>query len=451
MANVRWRADVGASFNDGPAQALVVGALWVGGVALIAVLIVQRYRGAIGSAPLVHGNNVDFNSFFQAARYIASGKSPYTGSDHYTYFAPLALILSLVTHSGPITVLKCWTVIDLFSLITAVVLVVWALRDRLDAPWQLPVLFSVCAGIALHIWPMAYELFLGNDDIIVLLLVVAAALAWRSERPAWFGIIVGSMCLIKVWPALLMIVVFQAGVSTRRRTISSAAFVGTVVLGLLSNLIPAGSREFTGFIGALKSTESLHLVSDSVSGIPKLLFSKSGLATPVLMSGGLRYLLTAGLGVWVLALLILTLRNRREAILTVFNVALFAVLVVPVSHMCYTILALPVVWYWLGNTRVLLSLTPRRGWTLGALIVLALTVGLWVLVQSKAWPGDGSPADLSSIRFTVVFVANLALYSVSVLAGRLFLVDASTSKVVPRPLSLDATADLDEGVTGSVA
>jgi hypothetical protein len=111
-----------------------------------------------------------------------------------------------------------------------------------------------------------------------------------------------------------------------------------------------------------------------------------------------------------------------------------------------------VVWFWLGNAQVLCDRTPRRGWPLAALVVLALTVVLWVLIQSRAWPGDGSPASVSSIRFTIVFVANLALYSVSVLAGRLLLVDAWSSNVAPRLMSLDTLpSDLDVGAAGSVA
>lgn len=439
-----------SSGQAGPARAIVLGALWIGGGILIAILLVQRYRGAIGGAPLAHGNNVDFEAFFRAARNIANGQSPYNGSELYTYFAPLALILSLVAHSDPVTALKFWTVIGLASLTTAVALVVWALRDRLTASWQFPILFTMCSGIALHIWPMVYELFLGNDDIFVLLLVVAASLAWRSGKPVWFGVLVGFACLIKVWPALVMIAVLQAGISNRRRMIASAAFAGTIALGLLSNLIPAGGSEFTGFASAIRSAAALRLVSDSVNGIPKLLFSKSGLAAPVVVSGELRYLLTAVLGVWVLTMLVVSLRTRREPLLTVFNVTLFAVLAIPVSHMCYSILALPVVWFWLANTLVLLNRTPRRGWPPVALVAFALTVVLWVLVQSKAWPGDGSPASVSSIRFTIVFVANLALYSASVLAGRFLLVDARPSNAAPQPISRNAPSHLDLGTSDSL-
>ncbi len=429
--------------NSGRAQAIVVGALWFGGCALIAYLIVQRYRGAIGNAPLLYGNNVDFRTFLQAAGNVDRGASPYGRSDLYTYFAPLALFLSLAVHTDPVTVLRGWTVFQLASLMAAVALMVWALRNRLTSAWQVPVLFTVCAGIALHVWPMVYEFFLGNDDVVVLLLVVIAAIAWKREAPVWFGIMVGCMCLIKVWPALVMIAVLQVGVSNRRRALSSAAFVATVVVGLISNLIPAGGHEFTGFVRAIKQSASLHLVSDSVIGIPKVLFSTSGLAKPLVVSSGLRYLLTVVLATWVLALLVITLRNRRDPLLTVFNVMLFAVLVIPVSHMVYTILALPLVWFWLGNAQVLYGRTPRRGWHLVALVGIALTAVLWVVVQSKAWPGDGSPAGLSSIRFTIVFIANLALYSASVLAGWLLPAEVPSTELATTPTPANRSTDLN--------
>ncbi len=405
----------------GLASAVLLGALWLGGAAIIAVLVVQRYRGALGATPLEHGNNVDFASFFRAARDVADGRSPYDGNALYTYFAPLALILSLAAHADPVTVLTCWTMLGLCALVAAAGLVVWALRDRLDAAWQVPVLFTVCAGVGLHVWPTVYEFFLGNDDIIVLLLVVVAAIAWSSARPVWFGSVVGVMCLIKIWPALLLAAVMQSGVTVRRRVLAAAAFGGMVVLGFVSNLIPAGFHEFTGFVGAIHRAESLRLVSNSVTGIPEVLFSSTGLAKPVVASVALRYLLTAVLIVWVVGLLVVSLGNQREQLLCVFNIGLFTVLVIPVSHMCYTILALPVVWFWLANFRVLLDPSHRHRWRLLVQAAVALSLVLWVLLQSKAWPGDGYPASTSSVRFTVVFAANLALYSASVLGGRLLL------------------------------
>ncbi len=69
------------------------------------------------------------------------------------------------------------------------------------------------------------------------------------------------------------------------------------------------------------------------------------------MSSELRYLLMVILGAWVVGMLVLSLRTRPEPMLCVLNTTLFAVLVVPVSHLAYSILALPVLWYWVDNSR----------------------------------------------------------------------------------------------------
>ncbi len=403
------------------AVTMVAAALWLGGAVVVALLLVQRYRGAIGAAPLHGGSNVDFRSFFQAARNVAGGGSPYDGSDVYTYFAPLSLVLAPFAHADAVSVLKAWTVLGLGAFTAALALVVWALRDRLGAPWQAPVVFTVGAVIGLHSWPLVYELFLGNDDLLVLLGVVVAALVWRADRPVWFGGVVGAICLIKVWPALLILAVLQAGTGARKRVMAVAALAGVVLLGFVSNLVPAGGREFTAFYRAIGDAKALPLVSDSVSGIPKLLFSRTGLAQPVVISGGLRFLLTGLLGVWVIGLVALALSRPRERLLCVFNTALFTVLIIPVSHMCYTVLALPVVWFWLANYRVVLERGRRRGAYLVLKLAVVVAVATWVLVQSKGWPGDGSPAGLSSLRFCVVFAANLGLYTASVLGGRFLL------------------------------
>ena len=153
---------------------------------------------------------------------------------------PSPLLLAPFAHADAVGVLKGWTVLGLGAFTTALALTVWALRDRLGAPWQAPVVFTAGAVIGLHSWPLVYELFLGNDDLLVLLGVVVAALVWRTGRPVWFGVAVGAICLIKVWPALLIVAVLQAGTGARKRVLAVTALAGVVLVGFISNLVPAG-------------------------------------------------------------------------------------------------------------------------------------------------------------------------------------------------------------------
>ena len=409
---------LGLSLSAATTTTVVTAALWVVAIAMVAVLIRQRYRDGIGADPFGPGSNVDLGAFLAAAHSVAEGGSPYTGSAHYIYFAPLSLVLSLASHVDRVDVLRVWTAAGIGAVVVAVGLLLRALRSRVGAPWQVPVLFALCCGIGLHIWPMTYEFFLGNDDAFVLLGVVVAGLVWSAHRPVWFGVVLGLVCLIKVWPVVLVLAVLQQGVDTRRRALAVSALVGTIVVGLATNLVPAGIGEFSSFLHAVFAAKSQHLVSDSVTGIPKLLFSRTGLAVPLVVSTGLRDLLTMVLLACVVGLLVVCLSTRGEPMLCVFNTTIFVVLVDPVSHMVYSILALPVVWFWLANYRVFLRPGIRSGPSLTVKVGVALTVLLWCAIQVKAWPGDGSPASLSSIRLVVIFAANLALFTASVVGGR---------------------------------
>jgi len=390
--------------------------LWLLALGLLVGLCAARYRGAVAGV-VAGANNVDFRFFLHAAVLVSEGRNPFATDTAYVYFAPVALVLSPFAHASPVDVLRGWTVLELAAFTAAVATMTCALRSRLGASWHVPLFFAICTTTGLHLWPMTFELFVSNDDIFVLLLVVVAAATWKAERPVWFGAAVGAACLIKVWPVLLLLAVLQTGIDTGRRVRAGAATVAVIVFGLLTNLIPAGIPEFRSFFTRIFQEKSQQLVSDSIGGIPRLLFSKSGLARPVIVSSELRYLLMGILGVWVVGMLVLSLRTRAEPMLCVVNTMLFAVLVIPVSHLQYTILALPVLWYWVAQLSVLIDGWQRAGWARVVTILLIAAVVGWYLVQQRAWPGDGTPPSVSAVRFTVVFAANLALFSASVLAG----------------------------------
>ncbi len=390
--------------------------LWVLALALLVYLCAHRYRGAMADA-LVGGNNLDFGFFFQAAGLVSHGRNPFTTSTGYVYFAPLALILSPFAHDAPIRVLRAWTVLELGAFAAAIMTMTYSLRGRLLASWQAPVLFALCALTGLHLWPMTFELFVSNDDIFVLLLVVLAAAAWNTQRPLLFGIAVGVACLIKVWPALMVLAVLQTGIDTRARVRALVGMAAVILVGLATNFIPAGLSEFRSFFTRVFQEKSQPLHSDSVGGIARLFFSKSGLAKPLVVSSELRYLLMAILAAWVVGLLVLSLRTRSDPMLCVVNTTLFIVLVIPVSHLSYTILALPVLWYWIAAVPVLIDGWRRPGSYPVVKVLFALILIGWYLVQQHSWPTDGFSTSISALRYSVVFAANLALFSASVLAG----------------------------------
>lgn len=413
----------GRGARDVPRWAVLAGAaLWVASAAIMVGLVASRYRGAIGTSPFVAGQNGDFGAFLTAAGTIARSGNPYPAGGTYVYFAPLALVLSLLSHVDRITMLKGWTVAEMAAFVAAAGSMIYALRDRLAAWWEAPTLLAFCAVTGLHLWAMVIELFFSNDDIFVLLALMLAGIALRGDQPVAFGMLVGLAMLIKVWPVLLIVAVLQRGVRVRDRTAAVLALAAMGVVGLATNLIPAGTRELTGFISVVFQAKSQFNISYSVIGIPRVLFSHTGLARPVLVSADVRYLVTGLLGLWVLGMLAVCLQKPGDRMLAVFNVMLFAVLVDPVSHLEYSILALPVVWFWVGHYRVFLD---RRGWSGGGLATRALVataVVAWYVVQQKAWPGSvGAAPTSSSIPLVPLFVVNLVLFTASVLGGRMLL------------------------------
>jgi len=406
--------------------------LWVAAAAVLAGLVVSRYRGAIGAAPLTNGANTDFSTFFDAGHTVARDGNLYSSGGAYVYFAPLALVFSLFSDLSPIAVLKGWTVAELAAFAAVAGLLVDALRSRLSSWWEAPMLFAFCAVTGLHLWAMTLEFFVSNDDIFVLMILVLAGIALRDDHPLAFGVLVGVAMLIKVWPVLLVVAVLQKGLRARDRMVAILALAAVGVVGLATNLIPAGTREFTGFFITLNRSKAQGLMSWSVSGIPRILFSQSGLGRPVFISSDVRYLATGLLGLWVLGMLALCLQRPGDPMLVVFNVILFAILIDPVSHLAYSILALPIIWFWVAHYRVFLD---RRGWhgrELAVRILVVVAVTVWYVVQQKAWPDSPVASSLSE---SPVFLVNLFLLTASVVGGRVLLGRAAltTDRAGPQP------------------
>jgi len=190
------------------------------------------------------------------------------------------------------------------------------------------------------------------------------------------------------------------------------------------------------FFSVVFHAKSQFNLSYSVIGIPRILFSYTGLARPVLVSDDVRYLVTALLGLWVLGMLAVCLQRPGDRMLVVFNVMLFAVLIDPVSHLEYSILALPLVWFWVGHYRVFLD---RRGWSPGGLAtraLVAIAVVVWYVVQQKVWPGSaGAAPAASSIQLLPLFTVNLVLFTASVLGGRTLLgrAEPTADRAGPQP------------------
>jgi hypothetical protein len=384
-------------------NAAVLIALWVLAAAVTAVLIHQRYRGAVSGSI-----GADFLIYLHAAHLVATGHSPYQGNGTFVYPPTLALLLAPFIHQAPIRVFRAWTLLELAALIVGVAAFVAIQAPKLRS-WLRPILFIICVVTVFHFWPLTVGLFLGQADAFVFAALMLSAWAATRDWPATRGVFIGLAGLFKTWPAAVILSLGQRG--TERRLRAVVAFVVTVLLAPVLALAFGGGSGLVDFVKSVVSARTQHLVSDSVWGAPSLLFSNSGLARPALVSAPLQVLGTAVLLIWVVGLLVVALRTSGDKVMCTWNVTFCIVLLLPVSHLAYTLYCLPVLWVWVSYILESKVLTWQQ-------FIVPVVLFLWWIVQTKAWPDSGSSAAIGSIHYCVVFTAGLVACTASVIGAR---------------------------------
>jgi Glycosyltransferase family 87 len=383
-----------------------VALLWLVAAACAAELAYVRYRDASAAAP-----GVDFRYFMAAAHNVASGRSPYANLHEYVYPPTLALILAPFVHVDLTHVWKIWVGAMVVAPLIAAAAFVVSQASRL-VPWLLPFLFAFCSFTVLWIryWPMSRDLYLGQSDTIVFPVLVISALAASRNAPSARGVWIGVAGLIKGWPASVGLSFFQKGL--RRRWRSLAALVCTGVIAPVLAVAVGGTSGLVAFFkNAFDAREQRSLINDSVWAAPQLLFSRSGLAHPLVASAPLRVFVTVALASGVVVLLVVALRTVGDPAACTWNVTFCILLLLPVAHRQYAILALPLLWFWTARTL-------RRGrvdpWDAAVLAVLFL----WWLTENVSWPYTYSPPTISALRYCAPFAADLVACTASVFGAR---------------------------------
>jgi hypothetical protein len=207
----------------------------------------------------------------------------------------------------------------------------------------------------------------------------------------------------------VVLVLWQRG--TERRLRAAVSFVVVLMVAPVLALVVGGASGLVDFVKSAVSAGTQHLVNDSVWGAPGLLFSNSGLARPLAVSAPLQVVSTAILLIWVVGLLALALRTGGDKVMATWNVTLCVVLLLPVSHLAYSLYGLPILWLWISY---LLEVKLTR-WQQGIVPVVLL---MWWVVQTRAWPDTGSSPTIGSLHYVVIFGANLVAVTASVIGAR---------------------------------
>jgi Glycosyltransferase family 87 len=411
---------------------IVVAALWVVALTIVGLLVLKRYHDVSSQDHI----GVDLATFLRQAQRVATGHSPYDGGAD-SYPPTLALVLAPFVHVAPLHIRKAWSVLSIGALMVAVVAFVFQEAGRLRS-WQTPILFTFCGFTVLHLWPVLIVLIIGQADPFVFAALALSGLMSSRALPVARGCLLGIGGLLKGWPAGAGLVLLQRGLERRGRAISS--FVLTILVAPIVIVGLWGGSGVTNFLKTFldaraEQVGSRPLISDSVWGMPKLWFSDSGLARPLFVSPPLRYLVTVALLVWVAGLLVIVLRTAGDASMCLWNTTFCVVLLSPVSHETYALYAVPILWVWF--TRVLRRLPdtmyPEMAIT-GLLVV-------WWAIESKSWPDNGSSAAISSVRYSVPFVANLIACTVSVLGAKVFPTFATRSGAPVSRAFAESTSD----------
>lgn len=375
--------------------------LWIVALGVTAWFAYLRWR-TTARAPI----GADFGYSLAAARDIAAGRSPYLVKQ-YVYPPPLALLLAPFAHADQVTVWKAWSAVVIGAPIVGVLAVVNLIRGR-SGWWLRPLAFGLFSFTILYsrYYPLSRDLDLGQSDtVLVSLIAISAVLAIRFAPGR--GIMLGVAGLIKVWPWASVVSVAQSG-AVRRSTV--LLYTGAVALLAPLTALIFGWSGLVGFVQNDFDKRQQTLVSDCVWSIPRLLFSRTGLARPIVTSGSLEVALTALLAVWVIVLLVMALRTPGDVALCTWNVTFCVILLLPVSHRQYAMVVLPLLWWWT------VRLLDRRVRTWYVLAVAGVML-LWWINQTVAWPYNGDSNTITSLRYSVPFLGDLIACTASVIGA----------------------------------
>jgi hypothetical protein len=222
-------------------------------------------------------------------------------------YSPL-LAVALIPFSAAATVhvWHVYTALAIAFLVLFAVLVTMTRAPYLQS-WRQPVFFGFASFTVLVFMPTEVELSNGQADAFVLVFLAAAVLAAASGWPAASGVLTGVGGLIKTWPVIIALAFFRRGYRGRLQAL--AGLVATLMVGPVLALATGGISGLIDFFKVTVDARSQQLVSYSVWGMPKILFSRSGLARPLLVSFPLQAAVTFTLAALVVGLLVLGLRR----------------------------------------------------------------------------------------------------------------------------------------------
>jgi hypothetical protein len=359
-------------------------------------LTAARWSDAFGAH---HG--VDLSVFLEAARHAARGESVYS-APAYVY-SPLIAWLLVPFHSlHDATVFV--TGASLASCLLAVAAVTITLWPRLR-PWHRPVVAGAAVvtlfynnGLVLHLW-------LGQVDTIVLAACAVAVLGAAIRAPALSGVMLGVTAIIKTWPVGSWLWLLRRG--AERRVLAAVSALICCGLIVLAMLVIGGPTLIVDWVERTVAFSQQQLLAYSVWGVGRFLFSDNAVMDPLLIAPLLGGVVSSVLAVGLVVLIVVALRRPGSDSLAMWNVLGAVVMLLPVSHLWYRLLMLPLLWVWLACT--------LRRPSVAKVITLVLCALFWA-VTFRLQPLDNIHTS-GWLQYIAVMVVGIAALTMSVVVA----------------------------------
>ena len=373
--------------------------VWVAAGILAVALGIQRFNSA------AFDGQPDLEGFFlPAARAIVAGESPFT-VDGYFYSPLVALLLTPVADDP--SAHAYWTALRVGAGIAACVITALACTDR--GSWLRSGVVACAAPVTLlWSWPVTFDLWAGQVELLVLLALAVSAFAETRHLRFLAGFSLGMGAVVKTWPALFGLWLLRSGLRHRgRQWLGLLAAAATAVILTVSTAGLPGLLDLV--TKPLEGGDQPLLAANSAWGLPRIMFSETPMGEPLMDSSVLRWAITAVLVIWIVALGVTALLRPGPPVIALYNIAFVVILLLPVSHYFYVLYALPTLWWW--GAQVLERPRSLRAW--GIFVILAVW---WILVFRMPPEGDGFMTTTwpSLLR---IFVSSLVAVTASVLGA----------------------------------
>lgn len=339
--------------------------------------------------PLIFGKGCYSDlPFLFTQRGLAEGRFPYATETSFEYpviTGYLADVTARLTASP-----SQFFLLNLMVMLIATLVTVWA-TIRLTGRWQ--------AGLIVALSPVLALTGAINWDMLAVMLVSLAMLAWAREKPALAGLAIGLGAAAKLYPVLLFFPLLLLTVHTgqRRRLVraTAAAAVGWLLVNLpVLVLFPQGWAMFWRFN------------ADRGADFGSIFYALGVTADLNFLSPLLLILLLVAIALWA---------PRRLEVLTLLTVTAFLITnkvyspqyvlwLLPLVVVAGTPLTVIVVWqmaeiaYWWAIWSHLMGTVTKQtyAWLVGIRIAAEILAALGAVPGRK--PDDADPARLPQLR-----------------------------------------------------